>query len=63
MKIKPNPYIVIELMAVTFKRRHKEILYQPTPVSSILLRFPFLRGYEEVLLVKNINSKNYNFSV
>ena len=44
-KVKPNPHTVNELMAVTFKSRHKEILDQPTPVLSILL---FLRSYEEL---------------
>ena len=47
-KVKPNPHIVTELMAVTFKRRHKEILDQPSPVSSILVKFPFLQSYGEV---------------
>lgn len=47
-KSKPNLQIGAELMAATFRRRHTEIQDRPTPVVSILLKFPFLQCYEEV---------------
>ena len=47
-KVHPNLQVVTELMRATYKRRHSIILREPTPISSILEHFPFLKKFEEV---------------
>lgn len=47
-KGKPNLKVVTELMAATFKRRHKEILDRPAPVSVLLQKYPAFQSCDEV---------------
>lgn len=62
-KGKPNPNVVAELMVATYNKRHKEILDQPVPVSSILLKFPFLQSYEEVHVLIHVQLYNYRITL
>lgn len=47
-KAKPNEGVVTELMAITFRQRRQEIVEKAMLVRELLLKFPFLRHYEQV---------------
>ena len=46
-KGRPKNQVSSELMGVTFKRRHAEIISQSTAVSTVITQFPFSQNYEE----------------
>ena len=49
-KAKPNEGVVTELMAITFRQRRQEIVEKAMLVREVLLKFPFICHYEQVML-------------